>query len=312
MKDVFVKVTLNIVNLLVGLNGLVLIALSFVIIFFYIKDVYFTLAFLYAVTYGFLFLGIVLFALSLIGFMSILIKNYIMEGCYMFSLILVLIVLLTGAIATLVIDHNNLLEDNLYSNLNKTMSLFNESSLLLPDGASKTDDNLKESDEHNERLLLVITQTPKSTLTRDTTLKAIQIHRRFECCGVRSYLDWKNSTSLNPSRKFEFLNNDFLLRKGEIPFNLPDSCCVEFEVNCGKDFRSSASMFKRGCLAPLNVSLRRFMTFIYVTYGITFAIILFALFYFLFVSLAVKSEYNLIDQKIENSDKQTVLIDTTS
>ena len=121
------------------------------------------------------------------------------------------------------------------------------------------------------------------------------IQSRFKCCGRDSYHDWQESASVNPSKKFLFLNNEFLLQRGQIGFNLPDSCCVLVRDSCGKEMPLESEIATRGCLEPLHRFLKLLLAYVYGSYLATFLVILLSIFYFLFVTLAVKSDYNLVE-----------------
>lgn len=129
-----------------------------------------------------------------------------------------------------------------------------------------------------------------------------EIQSRFKCCGRLSFADWRNSSTVNPSKKFLFLNNDFLLASNQIAFNVPDSCCIQTNESCGKQLPAETSIFGRGCLAPLNQFLANLLFFVYVTYAATFCIISSSIVYFLLVSLAVKSDYNLIRENFDENN----------
>jgi len=66
-----------------------------------------------------------------------------------------------------------------------------------------------------------------------------QVQSNFQCCGVESYNDWSNQTMTNNS----FVNwakNKGWAPDGAAPLNtkypVPDSCCVDFEANCGLSY----------------------------------------------------------------------------
>lgn len=87
------------------------------------------------------------------------------------------------------------------------------------------------------------------------TKKMNWLHRRFLCCGVDSYSDWKAIVTFRgkngPIKYYENYQNE-----NRYPYidDVPDSCCVNPNVNCGKQLNvfgrdRSSYINTRGCLA---------------------------------------------------------------
>ena len=134
----------------------------------------------------------------------------------------------------------------------------------------------------------------ESTPSDPLTQRVDEMQSRFKCCGRDSFLDWQSSPSVNPSKKFLYLNNKFLLHKEQLSFNVPDSCCARVYDSCGKDMPMLDSIFIRGCLPPLKKFLDNLLFYVYASYLATFCVITSSIVYFLYVSLAVNSEYYLL------------------
>lgn len=287
-KNKYVKYTVNVVNLLIGLNGLVLVATGLFILFYYIKDTYNTYYYIFSIGVVLVSLGGLLLILSIVGSVSVMNKYYIFIGGYYFTLIVLLVVVISGAIVFFVFDRYNYLENDLHSNLNRSFISY---------GHIEENKHDEESDQ---------VELNNDQLNTDTNL-VDQIQQKFHCCGFESYLEWKNSSHVNSNKKFEYLNNRFLLSEQHIPFYVPDSCCVVYESECGKDLNTINTIFTRGCFKQLNDSLKKFIFNIHVIACGTFIILVLSIFYLLFASLLVRSDYNLITMEETYSKTHSVI-----
>lgn len=177
---------------------------------------------------------------------------------------MLIVILALACGVTIAIDQRGYLNSHVERKLNASMSLFNETQ-------------------------------PSDTATQQMN----EIQSRYKCCGNSSYVDWRAYTNVNPNRRFVYLNNAFLLQRGQIAFNVPDSCCISTrqspaQSSCGKQMPLEEDVYTRGCLAPLKDFLRILLIYVYASYLATFCVISSSIVYFLFVSLAVKSDYYLL------------------
>ena len=63
------------------------------------------------------------------------------------------------------------------------------------------------------------------------------LQRKFECCGIDSYRDWKDV----------FQNSAIV----------PDSCCVgRQEEDCGRNFFRNTGVYQDGCLGKLSQEMK--------------------------------------------------------
>jgi len=66
------------------------------------------------------------------------------------------------------------------------------------------------------------------------------IQRNLDCCGVDTYMDWKNTTFNHPENSTTYGNN------------VPDSCCITESDGCGKDqlnpsTHGNGTIYEKGC-----------------------------------------------------------------
>lgn len=121
MNDKFVCVTLNVITLLLSLNGLGLIAMGILLILVYLGDYFYLSAFLYSLSIGYTLFGAVLIALAVTGSVAVIRKHFVLEGFYIFSLMVLLAVIVIAAVVTIVFDRRGKFEDYVDRNLNNSI-----------------------------------------------------------------------------------------------------------------------------------------------------------------------------------------------
>lgn len=111
------------------------------------------------------------------------------------------------------------------------------------------------ANQNRNNMLATAKRFDESNLNNHVTKKINWLHKRFTCCGVDSYSDWKAIVTFRgkngPVRFYDKFQNE-----NKYPYidDVPDSCCVTQNNNCGKQlnvFGRDRSLFinTRGCLA---------------------------------------------------------------
>jgi hypothetical protein len=117
------------------------------------------------------------------------------------------------------------------------------------------------------------------------------LQTNYKCCGLHSYLDWKSNLNLNDLKPY--FVQDFLLSPNQIPFNVPDSCCVEPNVtNCGKDFALNSSIHPIGCFYRLKSELNLLGNALFVMSNILTSIMVLSIAIMITTAACIKSEYS--------------------
>jgi hypothetical protein len=97
------------------------------------------------------------------------------------------------------------------------------------------------------------------------TKKIDWAQRRFACCGIDSYLDWKSIVTFrgsgnayygyNSYNNVQYINRNPFEYQNRLPYidDVPDTCCIHIATNCGKSSysfgRDRAQVLNaRGCL----------------------------------------------------------------
>ena len=123
MNNKFVCVTHNVINLLLSLNGLSLIGMGILLILVYLGDYFFISSLIYSLAVGYTLFGVLLIALAVTGTVAVLRKQFVLEGFYIFSLMVMLAVILIAVVVTVFYDKRGLLELNIDKNLNNSISV---------------------------------------------------------------------------------------------------------------------------------------------------------------------------------------------
>jgi hypothetical protein len=261
MSSEYIRWTLYFTNMILNIGGQILISVGCIFLLIYQHDYFFVPGLLNAVSLLFIMIGIIMFCLSIVGLVWVYKKNFILEGSYIVSLVAIAGSLLVIGIVVLALSLNGKISNKLYQELDESLELF---------------------DEFN----------PNSP----HTVKINTIQANFKCCGLDSYRDWEPSRFLNKHvERDQYLNNDFLLKKNQITFNVPDTCCKRQKQNCGKDFSTNSTLYTQGCFSILKQFVVNFsFTTFAVCMGVTL-IILFSVVYFLYVGLCFEGDYYLLN-----------------
>ena len=256
VKKVFIKWSLNLFNLLIFLIGLSLVASGVMLQTVFKYDHAFVSLKMSTISNILLIVGLFIVILAVIGCISLLPNcvNPMMAGFFITGLMIATIAL--GCLGGFI---------------------YSQFDTFIHQAKSEISDNFgmyKEKYSH-------LQQTQEINL----------LQTRFKCCGLNSYEDWKK-TSNDP---FVFQNkNKLLLHEEQISFDLPDTCCMNITLNCGKDFRFVSTIHTNGCYTPFFKYLtERILTIGCVSVGMAFVNFLTILF-LVFVCSTLKGDYSLI------------------
>jgi hypothetical protein len=261
MSSDYLRWTLYFANMLLNVSGQILISVGCIFLLVYQRDYFFVPTLLTSVSLFFILIGITIFCLSIVGLVWVYKKNFILEGSYIVSLVAIAGALLILGIVVLTLSLNGKIPNKLYDELAESVALFDEFSPESPH-----------------------------------TIKMNSIQSNFKCCGLDSYNDWEDSKNLNKQIvRDQYLNNEFLLNKNQIWFNVPDTCCKRQKQNCGKDFSTNSTLYTQGCFGILKHFV---INFSYTSFAVCMGvmlIILFCIVYFLYVGLCFEGEYYLLN-----------------
>ena len=68
------------------------------------------------------------------------------------------------------------------------------------------------------------------------------IQSNLDCCGVRSFQDWSNSTAFQSQAK---------KHNAQALIPVPDSCCIEYASECGLNWSDVEELKNKGCIAEI-------------------------------------------------------------
>ena len=109
---------------------------------------------------------------------------------------------------------------------------------------------------HEARLNLLTTarKFEEQNVRKHSTKKINWIQRKFNCCGIDSYQDWKSLIVFrNPNIPIQFYEKQQFENRYPYIDDVPDTCCVTPRLNCGKNVNvfgrdRNLIMFTKGCL----------------------------------------------------------------
>ena len=166
-----------------------------------------------------LFIGCFLVIFSLLGLTALIGNNVLAIAVFTVGLILCAIMLLSVGIWSTIVNNSRDFVDKMQTEIITSMSLFNE-----------TDD--KSLDTQKINLLQKKFKVCMKFILISINFKKYFLNK-FKCCGLFSYLEWKSNMVLNKNAVLR--KKHFLLNPDQIPFDLPDSCCIESTVqHCGE------------------------------------------------------------------------------
>ena len=258
MRPSFVQFSLNISNVFILLYSCVLSIFSGILAFVYLSDYYYIRSFIITVV---VVLGIVaffLFATAIISFYAVNKYDFVLIWIIIIVLGLNCVGLVGFGLWTFYGDNDHKLLNEIEKNINETIKYYNE--------------NVNSSEG----------------------LQINLFQKKFQCCGLKSYRDWSHSDYLN-SYKIN-LAHEFLLNSNQISINVPDSCCKDIFMNCGKDYSINKTIYQTGCKKPLNKILDDLKNLIFsICIGVAICCLISAI-YVIILVLAIDSDYNIIKQ----------------
>lgn len=270
MKPDVVKWSFYFVNMLLNVTGQILVSIGCIYLLVYSSDYFFMPKLLNATSSLFIIMGVSLALLSIMGIVWVYKRNFVLEGTFIMCLIFLAACALIIGVVTLTLGQNGKWSGQLERDVRNY---------------------IKEFDEYAPKL--------KQTISMN------RIQSNFKCCGLSSYEDWIESRTLNKHVEQElYLNHDFLLDKSQIWFNVPDSCCKDYKLNCGKDFSSNYTLYTTGCFSILNKFMSDFCVNVFVICICVIFVIFLCVAYFLFIGFGFKdSGYYLLDTNLASVDK---------
>lgn len=258
-KEKFIEITLHIFNLLSLCVGISLSLFGFIFITVLKYENSFSSFLIHFFTITILIIGVVIVGLFILGLVVLITENSLGVAIFTVGLIFCSILLLSLGIWSHTVSTNEKFITRIYNEINQSMILFNETDL-------------------------------KSLNTQRVNL----LQSKFKCCGLNNYMEWKTNQKLN---KNSILKKDFLLNKDQVPFDLPDSCCIESEINCGKGYVSNRTVFTNGCFSIFQEYLTIRIRVISIT-AIGFAVVSFVnILYLIYTGITTEGKYNMIESK---------------
>lgn len=205
----YIKITLHLFNALSLLVGifLTLIGLFFASLVKYENN--YVGFYLRFFPASILLIGVILMGLFILGLVVLFRENNLGVAIFTVGLMFISLLLLALGIWSFQISKSEKFAAKMYNEVNISMSHYDES-----------------NSEMNYTVQVDLLQT------------------KFKCCGLNSYKEWKSNLALN---KNSVLKNEYLLNPDQIPFDLPDSCCVKPTIKCGKGYVSIKTVNRDGC-----------------------------------------------------------------
>lgn len=121
MNNKFVCVNLNVINLLLSLNGLALIIMGLLVLLVYMRDYFYVSGFIYTLTAAYILFGTVLIILAVTGSVSVFSRNFVLLGFYIFSLIVLLGIIIIATVVTVTFDQRGLFYSRIDRGLNDSI-----------------------------------------------------------------------------------------------------------------------------------------------------------------------------------------------
>lgn len=162
-----------------------------------------------------------------------------------------------------------------------------------------------------ENMMKTAKKYDESNVHRHETKKINWVHRKFSCCGVNSYNDWKSLVTFQgvngPVKFFDKYDNKY-------PYidDVPDSCCLNQVKNCGKNINvfgrdRSLILNTKGCLSLYYNSFSKDVTFLCVL-AIIVSTLMIVLIIQLFVIFTLSNRNaSLAVQSFQQSERRTFL-----
>ncbi|RNA23400.1 tetraspanin-9 [Brachionus plicatilis] len=162
-----------------------------------------------------------------------------------------------------------------------------------------------------ENMMKTAKKFDESNMNGHQTRKINWVHRRFSCCGIDSYNDWKSLISFQgvngPVKYFGKYENKY-------PYmdDVPDSCCIDAKKNCGKNINvfgrdRSLILNTKGCFSLYYKSFSKDVTFL-CALAIAVSVVLLILVIQLFgIFTLTNRNATLAVQNFEQNERKTFL-----
>lgn len=156
--------------------------------------------------------------------------------------------------------------------------------------------NGKLSAEVNQSLLNSIEAYNETDTENSETIEINWLQTRFQCCGASGINDWKNKTfdesdtELSESDAADYTNNN------RSTFSVPDTCCINVNATCGKQYPALDTLNQNGCFDGLNEFLLSDMKIICGLSSILAGLTLLAISFMVYVYLRVRGDYSQLNQ----------------
>jgi hypothetical protein len=258
-KKQFITLSIDSFNVLVLIVGLFLIVAAGLFLSVFRHDYSFTRFSVTTVSLFLIVIGCLIIILAGIGIATWSIGHMISFGFYIVGLLFVFFFLTILGTWGFIVNLNGSLKEKAFNVMNTSLHAYNETDY---------------------------------TLLQTKQIDWIQL--KFRCCGVESFADWQQSKIVNSVAK-PALTYSFLLHQRQIPFDVPDTCCITVTPNCGKNFRSNETINTRGCFTDYNQMLHQDINIIcIVCIGLSIIIALCIVFFITMVSI---SDYETVGNK---------------
>lgn len=287
--DRYVKLTLNLLSLSLALIGSIIISVGVILHLRYKDDNYLLNYLIKAFSISYYLFGSFAILFSLFGFIGVFKKNFILLTFFLIYLSVLSIGMLTSGMFIFIVKSNRNFLYKISINIKEDISLYNEAKANNYDTYFNYDGNDDDS---------------KKNQLDAHTLNINQLQLNYKCCGNDSYHDWNVSTSLNDLKPY-FVQS-FLLKAKQIPFNVPDTCCINStQPNCGKDFVMGDLINKEGCFYKLRTELSFLANYLFSFSVIIFFSCIFSIAFIIFIASYIENEYSFkemfkLEDKIES------------
>ena len=275
-KDKFIKLTLCLINIIFIIIGLILISLSLILRIYYKNDFYLMANLIQPLSFIYIIIGVLAVLFSLFGFIGILKKNFIFITVFLLYLIILLFMLFISGLRFFIIKSDDNFMSKISNDIKRDISSFkeNQNNIL-----------------NNEKILDNNIFIEQYLIKDHSSYNINRLHVNYKCCGLYSYRDWNSSINLNNFKPY--FAQEFFLNPRQIPFNVPDSCCINNTfINCGKSFVIKDTIYKTGCYFKLKSELSYVANFVFAITNVISSIIILSIVFIIFTAGCIENEYS--------------------
>lgn len=254
----FIVFIFNIILVLVGIS---LIVIGSLFLTTFKHDYHFAKFSVQAASIAFIVIGSVLLIFAVLGLLVIYIEGKPLVLVHLTGLLIAFIALATLGIWGFVITYNGDLEKTTWNEMWTRLNAYNGSI-----NASAIEQDLD------------------------------WLQRKFKCCGIRSYADWENNTSVYYYHRHvtQLLPPDVnrIKSRNESLYELPDSCCKKEDYRCAKFTPALSTLNTNGCFKSFFQYLVNDMNIICgIAVSLAF-LTLIAIALLIYVCLSLKADYS--------------------